>query len=171
MLLKGTPRTKEIGAVAAVHEGKSFALQITLWNWLPIKLIQHRLMLEHVELRRASSHKHINDPFCSSRKVRRLRSERIARNFGIGSQRRTGKEIRKGNRTDTYSTLVEEVTTRLLLQEVCVDHMEWVQSLFTGNGFVQVEQHTGSAQGIEAIQDREFIRSWVARSTTSECDF
>ena len=103
--------------------------------------------------------------------MRRLWSERVARNFGIGSQRRTGKEIGKGNRTDPYSTLLEEVTTGLLLKKVLVDHMELVQSLFTGNSFVQVEQHAGCAQWIKTVEDCEFVGSWAARSASSECDF
>lgn len=88
ILLKGTPCAEEIDSVAAVHEGESFAIQIALRNRLTIELVQHRLMLEHVKLRRAARHEHVDDPLGASRKVRRLRGERVARDFGMVGRRR-----------------------------------------------------------------------------------
>ena len=62
MLSELSTSSQEIGSMAAVHERKPFAFQKTLRHRFAAQLIQHGLVIEHIQLRGPARHKQKDHP-------------------------------------------------------------------------------------------------------------
>src|SRR5262249_1275399 len=86
VLLERAARPEQFRAVARIHEGETLAFDERLRDRLAVELDQLRLVIEQLELARASGHEKIDDVLRLRRKMSRMRRHRIWQRRWRGSE-------------------------------------------------------------------------------------
>ena len=117
VLFELAPSAEEVGAMTAAHEREAFPFDKRLGNRLAVQFGEFRLVIEQLELARASGHEQINDAPGARLEMGRVWRHRIGRCTGRGAQQLfVAEKGRQRDAAQAHRAAPEEMAARERLQ-------------------------------------------------------